>query len=597
METRRRGHSFYEEENDDVIQVRVKGGSPSPDRSKSASPDESRDIDDADLLDFDANLDTSHDSDEGSSAGTDPTAYTDTSFDNVSPSSDQDEVQEDPQPRGRGRSRSMCTHLIDPSNLPVAGSSTEGGHLGDSRGGDEEPDDEEQKRRSKSADRVGPLTQHEVQVLKKGLEDATKVPNRNELQEEEEEIRAAKAEEEERLVMAGKHGPGKLSGSADDKPGTGSLSSSSVRSFFSRDKGNATRAASTDSTGAGAGAGAGDSAGASEGLRLASQEVAASSSAPLKTSSPTFMQKYTLGSENNNMRRFKILLLGDSGVGKSSLILRWTEDRYLATLTGTVGVNFKSKKVTIDEEAVHIQVWDTAGQQQFHKITTSYYRGAHGIMVVYDVSDPESLANVEYWIKNIKTHASPSVRLLLVGNKTDLRAKWLAAQTATSARSNDETLGSDKHRGPGSSLGSGSTEGDEEDEDDESHAALAVPAVCSDYRAGREVADKFEIPYFETSALDANGTHNAFMNIARFCVGIEDGNKSLLVPTGDASQLLAGAAHKPSMISRMMGRGAVAQAKAAPAPPPRARMLPPATGSAAAAAGKPGPEKKKCTMQ
>ena len=71
---------------------------------------------------------------------------------------------------------------------------------------------------------------------------------------------------------------------------------------------------------------------------------------------------------------------------------------------------------------VSVQVWDTAGQEQFHQITTSYYRNAHAIMVVYDISDIKSLENVEYWIKNIKAHASESVHIGLVGNKTDLRA-------------------------------------------------------------------------------------------------------------------------------------------------------------------------------
>ena len=593
METRRRGHSFYEdeEESDDVIQVRVKSASPSPEGRKvtPARAEESRDVNDTDqqnLPRFVSTIDSSDDPDEdGSSRAPDPYSA-DSSFDNVSATAEEEE--EDPQPRGRSRSRSMCKQLVDPTNLPVTSSSSDGGHLGDSPGSGDSDSSDEDRVRSKSADRCGSLTEHELQVLKRGLEDATKIPNRDELQEEEEEKRAAKAEEEERRVLAGKYGPGKLSSSGDDKPPqAGSLSSSSVRNFFSRDKG-AARSTSTDS-------GSGNNAESIEAQRQASHDGPPSSSAGFKPSSPTVMQKYTLGSENNNMRRFKILLLGDSGVGKSSLILRWTEDRYLATLTGTVGVNFKSKKVNIDGEAVHIQVWDTAGQQQFHKITTSYYRGAHGIMVVYDVSDPESLANVEYWIKNIKTHATASVRVVLVGNKTDLRAKWLKQEAADKAQaaaaSSDEKDIAEEAEA-------------EADEDDVSHKALAAPAACTDYGAGREIADKFQIPYFETSALDASGTDNAFMNIARFCVGVEDGNKSLLVPSGEAGHLPEGAnaAAKPSMISRMMGRSTAAPPKAAPTPPPRAKAMPmPVSGVAGKGKGKDkdkaGQEKKKCTMQ
>lgn len=121
------------------------------------------------------------------------------------------------------------------------------------------------------------------------------------------------------------------------------------------------------------------------------------------------------------IKRFKILMLGDSGVGKSSLMIRWTADSFSTDLVGTVGVNFKTKKENINGEWVQAQVWDTAGQEQFHKITTSYYKGAHGIVLVYDVSDPKSWENIQYWVKKIKSYASESVQVVLVGNKVDLR--------------------------------------------------------------------------------------------------------------------------------------------------------------------------------
>lgn len=76
-------------------------------------------------------------------------------------------------------------------------------------------------------------------------------------------------------------------------------------------------------------------------------------------------------------RRVKILMLGDSGVGKSSLILRWTLDTFSPSLTSTVGVNFKSRKINVANELTQVQVWDTAGQEHFHKITTSYYKGSY----------------------------------------------------------------------------------------------------------------------------------------------------------------------------------------------------------------------------
>jgi small GTP-binding protein len=151
-------------------------------------------------------------------------------------------------------------------------------------------------------------------------------------------------------------------------------------------------------------------------------------------------------STSGEARRVKILMFGDSGVGKSSLIIRWTQDTFSTDLVGTVGVNFKTRKIQAGGclfallrclsfrfmmcgelcccyagEHVQVQVWDTAGQEQFHKITTSYYKGANGIMLVYDVSDRKSVENVEYWVKNIKSHASESVHVCLIGNKVDLR--------------------------------------------------------------------------------------------------------------------------------------------------------------------------------
>ncbi|CAN1333798.1 GTP-binding protein YPTM2 [Linum perenne] len=101
---------------------------------------------------------------------------------------------------------------------------------------------------------------------------------------------------------------------------------------------------------------------------------------------------------------FKLLLIGDSGVGKSCLLLRFADDSYLDSYISTIGVDFKIRTVEQDGKTIKLQIWDTAGQERFRTITSSYYRGAHGIIVVYDVTDQESFNNVK----------------LLVGNKSDL---------------------------------------------------------------------------------------------------------------------------------------------------------------------------------
>jgi len=117
---------------------------------------------------------------------------------------------------------------------------------------------------------------------------------------------------------------------------------------------------------------------------------------------------------------FKILLIGDSGVGKSCLLLRFADDSWTDTHISTIGVDFKIKTLNIDGKTIKLQIWDTAGQERFRTITSSYYRGAQGIILVYDCTDQESFNNVKQWMGEIDRYACENVNKLLVGNKTDL---------------------------------------------------------------------------------------------------------------------------------------------------------------------------------
>jgi len=158
---------------------------------------------------------------------------------------------------------------------------------------------------------------------------------------------------------------------------------------------------------------------------------------------------------------FKLLLIGDSGVGKSCLLLRFADDTYTESYISTIGVDFKIRTIDLDGKTIKLQIWDTAGQERFRTITSSYYRGAHGIIVVYDVTDTDSFDNVKQWLHEIDRCACENVNKLLVGNKSDLTTK-----------------------------------------------------KAVDYNTAKEYADELGIPFLETSAKNATNVEAAFMTMA-----------------------------------------------------------------------------------
>jgi len=120
---------------------------------------------------------------------------------------------------------------------------------------------------------------------------------------------------------------------------------------------------------------------------------------------------------------FKLVLIGDSGVGKSCLLLRFADDNFTDSYISTIGVDFRFRTVTIDSKVVKLQIWDTAGQERFRTITSAYYRGADGIIMVYDVTSAESFDHVEEWLSEVDRYANENTVKLLVGNKADLVEK------------------------------------------------------------------------------------------------------------------------------------------------------------------------------
>lgn len=158
---------------------------------------------------------------------------------------------------------------------------------------------------------------------------------------------------------------------------------------------------------------------------------------------------------------FKLLLIGDSGVGKSCLLLRFADDTYTESYISTIGVDFKIRTIELEGKTIKLQIWDTAGQERFRTITSSYYRGAHGIIIVYDVTDMETFNNVKTWLSEIEKYATDSVNKLLVGNKCDLVVK-----------------------------------------------------KAVDYNTAKDFADGLGIPFLETSAKNATNVEQAFMTMS-----------------------------------------------------------------------------------
>uniref|UniRef100_F7D5W1 small monomeric GTPase n=1 Tax=Ornithorhynchus anatinus TaxID=9258 RepID=F7D5W1_ORNAN len=118
-----------------------------------------------------------------------------------------------------------------------------------------------------------------------------------------------------------------------------------------------------------------------------------------------------------------LLLIGDSGVGKTCLLFRFSEDAFNTTFISTIGIDFKIRTIELDGKKIKLQIWDTAGQERFRTITTAYYRGAMGIMLVYDITNEKSFDNIKNWIRNIEEHASSDVERMILGNKCDMNDK------------------------------------------------------------------------------------------------------------------------------------------------------------------------------
>ncbi|PWN96084.1 ras-domain-containing protein [Tilletiopsis washingtonensis] len=128
-----------------------------------------------------------------------------------------------------------------------------------------------------------------------------------------------------------------------------------------------------------------------------------------------------MAAESNYDFLFKVVLIGDSGTGKSNLLSRFTRNEFSLESKSTIGVEFATRSIAVDGKTVKAQIWDTAGQERYRAITSAYYRGAVGALLVYDIAKHPTYVNVSRWLKELRDHADANIVIMLVGNKSDLR--------------------------------------------------------------------------------------------------------------------------------------------------------------------------------
>ena len=120
---------------------------------------------------------------------------------------------------------------------------------------------------------------------------------------------------------------------------------------------------------------------------------------------------------------FKIVLIGDTSVGKTNILSKYLTDEFDAKSKATVGVEFGVKNFKIENNIVKVQIWDTAGEERYRSITNAYYKGAKGSLLVYDITNKKSFENIEKWISDLKANTGDNISMILLGNKTDLEEK------------------------------------------------------------------------------------------------------------------------------------------------------------------------------
>ena len=181
---------------------------------------------------------------------------------------------------------------------------------------------------------------------------------------------------------------------------------------------------------------------------------------------------------SDSSKTFKILTIGESGVGKTCILRRFVENKFLKNHLATIGIDFKTKTLNINNQEIKLKIWDTAGQERFRNITTQYYKGADGIVLIYDVTDDASYEKIRDWMEQILSNTKrEDIGLVLLGNKCDMEPRAVTEEQ------------------------------------------------------GNKMAEELKVSYFETSALTGQGINEAFNELTRDIMkrkGVDNGGNENL---------------------------------------------------------------------
>ncbi|EGW04451.1 Ras-related protein Rab-26 [Cricetulus griseus] len=192
----------------------------------------------------------------------------------------------------------------------------------------------------------------------------------------------------------------------------------------------------------------------------------------------------------------KVMLVGDSGVGKTCLLVRFKDGAFLAgTFISTVGIDFRNKVLDVDGMKVKLQIWDTAGQERFRSVTHAYYRDAHALLLLYDITNKDSFDNIQAWLTEIQEYAQQDVVLMLLGNKVD------STQERVVKREDGEKLAK-------------VSQNRVDDEGGLKAVTLGLPPF-GQHPTGSSCLQEYGLPFMETSAKTGLNVDLAFTAIAK----------------------------------------------------------------------------------